>query len=147
MAFKFSSELRRQQCVVGSLKSILDGGLVRVYSGPVPYSADSAVSSSNVTLCDITNNGEGLTFEATAGNATLTKSLSEIWQGNNLENGEATFFRFIMPSDSGSASTGEVRMQGTVGGPAQDLTISNANLVKGAPQRLEYFAIALLESA
>lgn len=147
MAFKFSSELRRQQCVVGSLKSILDGGIVRVYSGPVPASADSGVLESNVTLCDITNGEEGLTFEATASNATLTKSLSEVWQGNNTENGVATFFRFIMPTDSGLMSSTEVRIQGSVGGPSSDLTISNATLIKGAPQRLEYFAIALLESA
>lgn len=147
MAFKFSSELRRQQCVGGSLKSILDGGIVRVYSGPVPASADSGLLESNVTLCDITNGEEGLTFEATANNATLTKSLSEVWQGNNAENGVATFFRFIMPTDSGLMSSTEVRIQGSVGGPSSDLTISNATLIKGAPQRLEYFAIALLESA
>lgn len=145
MAFKFSTEVRRQQCVVGSLKSILDGGVIRLYSGPVPGSADSGLTG-NTLLCEITAGGNGLTFEPVANGATLTKSLSEVWQGDNVANGVASFFRYVMPSDSGSQTQGEVRIQGTVGGPADDLTISNASLVQGAPQRLEYFAIALLES-
>lgn len=146
MAFKFSTELRRQQCVVGSLKSILDGGIIRVYSGPVPLSADSGLAG-NTLLLEISSGSGSLNFEPTASGATLTKSLSEVWQGNCLETGVATFFRFVMPSDTETQTDSEVRIQGTVGGPADDLTISNPSLVQGAPQRLEYFAIALLESA
>lgn len=148
MAFKFSTEIRRQQCVVGSLKSILDGGIIRLYSGTVPYSADDGLLGNDV-LCDITvsGTGDGLSFESTASNATLTKSLNEVWQGNVLKSGTVTFFRFILPTDSGLKNTTEVRIQGSVGGPAADLTISNAMLTLGAPQRLEYFAISLLESA
>lgn len=145
MAFKFSTELRRQQCVVGSLKSILDGGVIRLYSGPVPGSADAALAGNDL-LCEITAGGNGVTFESVANGATLTKSLSEIWQGDNLANGFVSFFRFVMPSDSGVQTSSEVRMQGTVGGPADDLTISSPSLIQGATQRLEYFAIALLES-
>lgn len=147
MAFKFSEEVRRQQCVVGSLKSILDGGVIRLYSGEVPASADSALVAGNVMLCEITNAEEGLTFEPTASSATLTKSLSEIWQGSNVATGTVTFFRFLKPSDSNSGYLNEVRLQGTVGGPAADLTISNTALIAGAPNRLEYFAISMLESA
>lgn len=147
MAFKFSEEVRRQQCVVGSLKSILDGGVIRLYSGEVPASADSALVAGNELLCEITNAGAGLTFEPTASSATLTKSLSEVWQGNNVATGAVTFFRFLKPSDSNGASSNEVRLQGTVGGPAADLTISNTALIAGAPNRLEYFAISMLESA
>lgn len=146
MAFKFSTELRRQQCVVGSLKQILDGGVIRVYSGPVPASADAGLAG-NTLLLEIDAEGAGLTFESTASGATLTKSLSQIWQANNLANGTATFFRFVKAADTGTQTPSEVRIQGTIGGPAADLTISNATLVQGAPQRLEYFAIALLESA
>lgn len=148
MSFKFSTELRRQQCVVGSLKSALDGGVIRLYSGPVPVTADAALSG-NTVLCEISagGTGTGVTFEPTAASATLTKSLSEVWQGNNTASGVATFFRLVKPSDSNTAGTTEARIQGTVGGPAADLTISNASLILGAPQRLEYFAISLLESA
>lgn len=147
MAFKFSEEVRRQQCVVGSLKSILDGSVIRLYSGPTPASSDSALLPSNVLLCEITNGGAPVTFESVASGATLTKSLSEVWQGNNVETGTVTFFRMLKPSDSNAAYSNEVRVQGTVGGPAADLTISNAALISGAPNQLQYFAISMLESA
>jgi len=147
MAFKFSTEVRRQQAVVGSLKSVLDGSVLRVYSGTVPGSADSALSGNTLLLEIKTSAGGNLTFEPTAPNAVLTKSLSEIWQGDVAANGTASFFRLVKPADTGAATTGEARVQGTVGGPAADLFISNAVLVEGTPQRLENFAIALLESA
>lgn len=147
MAFKFSTEVRRQQCVVGSLKSILDGSVIRLFSGPVPASADSALIPANVLLCEISNGGSPVTFESVANGATLTKSLSEVWQGNNVDTGTVTFFRMMMPSDSNAADSDEVRVQGSVGGPAADLTISNTSLISGAPNRLEYFAISMLESA
>lgn len=147
MAFKFSEEVRRQQCVVGSLKSILDGSVIRLYSGTTPASSDSALLPSNVLLCEITNGGAPVTFESVASGATLTKSLSEVWQGNNVETGTVTFFRMLKPSDSNTAYSNEVRVQGTVGGPTADLTISNASLISGAPNQLQYFAISMLESA
>ena len=53
----------------------------------------------------------------------------------------------VKQADTGVNTTDEVRIQGTVGGPAADLVISNISLVLGAPQRIEYFAIALLEYA
>lgn len=145
MAFKFSTETRRQQCVTGSLKSILDGCVVRLYSGPVPSSADAGLSG-NTLLCELTADGQGVTFSSDANGATLTKSLNEIWKGYVLVNGEASFFRMVKPADTGSLSTGEVRIQGTVGGPDADLFITNPVLIQGAPQELDYFAIALLES-
>lgn len=146
MAFKFSKELRRQQCVTGSLKSILDGSVIRIYGGVPPVSVDDPVTN-NELLCEISvdSSGQGVTFESSASDAVLVKSLDEVWSGNNIETGTATFFRFVKPTDSGLGNNQEVRIQGTVGGPADDLTISNSSLIKGAPQRLEYFAIALLE--
>lgn len=146
MAFKYSTELRRQQCVVGSLKSILDGSVIRLYSGEPPRSADDRIIN-NTLLCELTAGGEGVTFEAQAQNAVLTKSLDEVWEGDVEAAGEVTFFRMVSQSDTGDKTDQEVRIQGTVGGPAEDLVISNSNLVQGAPQRLEYFAISLLETA
>lgn len=146
MAFKFSTELRKQQCFTGSLKTILDGCVLRIYSGAVPYGADSALAGQTL-LCEITAGGSGLTFEPASTSPTLMKTMSELWQGDVLDTGIATFFRMVRPSDSGAQTEHEVRIQGTVGGPAEDLTISNATLTQGAVQRVEYFAIALLEHA
>lgn len=113
MAFKFSTEVRRQQCVVGSLKSILDGSVIRIYSGPVPASADSGLAG-NTLLCEITaDGGAGLTFESASTGAELIKSLSETWQGTVVANGVATFFRMVKAADTGVLTTTEARVQGT----------------------------------
>ena len=146
MSLKFSTGLRAGQAVTGSLKALLDGGSVRIYSGPVPASADSALSG-NTVLVDVKQitTGDGLTFEATAPNGVLVKSLSEIWESDVANTGEATFFRWVMPSDTGTASTTEVRIQGVCGPAGADMPMSTTLLVSGAPHRIEYCNIALPE--
>ena len=145
MAFKFSTGLRVQQCFSASLKDLLDNSVIRLYTGQVPASPDDAITGQ--MLCEITANGNPVTFEAGGSIPLLTKNLSEIWQGDVLASGFVTHFRLVKQSDTGEFSRELVRVQGTVGGPSDDLTISNATLVEGAPQRIDYFAIELLEQA
>lgn len=146
MAFKFSTGVRKQLCFTGSLKSILDGSVLRLYGGVVPEHADSSLSGATL-LCEIKAGSNTVTFQASGTSPTLTKNLSEVWQGDVLANGVPTFFRLLKESDGGNTTDSEIRVQGTVGGPADDLTISNPTLVMGAPQRIEYFAISILEQA
>lgn len=147
MALKYSTGLRKGLMVTGSLKSLLDGGSVVIYSGPVPANADAALSG-NVALVDIKviTTGVGVTFEAIAPSGVLTKSLTETWQSNNDATGDATFFRFIKSADTGGSSTSEVRVQGTVGTAGADMQISSVSLVAGAPQAIEYFSLAMPEA-
>jgi hypothetical protein len=143
---KFSTEVRRQQAVVGSLKSILDGGVMRFYNGPVPASADSALSGNTLLLELKTSIGGNLTFDPNADGAVLKKALSEIWTGDAVAAGNMTFCRYEKPADTGGAGTGEVRVQATVGGPAADITVSTTLIEVGETRTLEYFAIELIES-
>lgn len=147
MALKFSTGLRAGLMVTGSLKGLLDGGSVKIYGGTIPATADAALGSA-VLLCDVKvkTSGDGLTFEATAPSGVLTKNLSEEWESDNVASGSATFFRFVKSSDTGSSSTTEVRIQGTVGLAGTDMQISNTALLVGAPQKIEYFNVAMPES-
>lgn len=142
MALKFSTELRRQMLVVGSLKNILDGGVIRIYSGPVPADADSALAGATL-LVEVDASGELMTFEDTAPGGTLTKNLDQVWQSDITESGTATFFRYVKPSDTGTMTTGEVRIQGTAGGPASDMTLTSPVLTAGNPHRIEYFGLSI----
>lgn len=146
MALKFSTGLRAGQAVTGSLKALLDGGSVQIYSGPIPASADSALSG-NTLLVDVKQltSGLGLTFEATAPGGVLVKSLSETWESNIAASGDATFFRYVKAADTGASSTTEVRFQGTCGLAGADMPMSSTALVLGAPHRIEYCNIALPE--
>ena len=140
----FSTGLRAGQAVTGSLKSLLDGCSIRIYSGPVPASADAALSGNSVLVEVLQQTtGDGLTFEGTAPNAVLEKSLSEIWESDVALSGDATFFRIVKPADTGNASTTEIRIQGTCGLAGADMPMSSTSLVAGAPHRIEYCNIAL----
>lgn len=147
MALKFSTGLRAGLAVGGSLKSLLDGGSIRIYSGPVPASSDGPLSGANVLLVDVKvqTSGAGLTFEGTAPNAVLVKSLSEVWESIIASSGDATFFRFVQPSDGGGQSTTDVRIQGTCGLAGADMPMSSTSLVAGAPHLIDYCNITLPE--
>lgn len=140
----FSTGLRAGQAVTGSLKALLDGGSIKIYSGPIPANADAALSG-NTVLVEVRQktSGDGLTFEATAPNAVLVKSLSEIWESDVVTSGDATFFRYVKAADTGNASTTEIRIQGTCGLAGADMPMSSTALVAGAPHRIDYCNIAL----
>lgn len=146
MAIKLSTGLREALAAGSSLRAALNNGYVRIYSGAVPASADAALGSATL-LNEISAGGTGtpVTFEATAPNGVLAKSVSENWTGNNLEGGTPTFFRYVLSGDAGDASTSAVRFQGTAGGIGSDLIISTLPLVSGAPLTFDLFQLAIPE--
>jgi hypothetical protein len=143
---KISTGLRVAQAVTGSLKASLDGGLVRLYSGTVPASADAALGGATL-LNEISVGGDGtpVTFEGTAPLGVLKKSVSENWTGNNLAGGTPTFFRFVKAGDDGSASSSAIRFQGTAGALGSDMFLSALPLVSGAPQAFSVFELTIPE--
>lgn len=146
MALKYSTALRQGLAVTGSLRSLLNEGLIRIYSGAVPASADSDLGSATL-LNEISAGGSGtvLTFEPTASGGVLTKTIAENWTGNNVGDGTPTFFRFVKATDTGTASNTEVRLQGTCGAVGNDLIITQLPLVSGQPLTLELFQLTVPE--
>lgn len=143
---KVSTGFRVAQAVTGSIKEILDGGLVHLYSGAVPASADAALGGATL-LCEISAGGSGtpVTFEPTAPLGVVKKSVSENWTGNNLAGGTPTFFRYVINGDNGSASSSAIRLQGTAGPLGSDMFISALPLVNGAPQAFSVFELTIPE--
>lgn len=146
MAIKFSTALREGLAAAGSLRSLINECEVRIYAGSVPVSADAGLGSA-VLLNVITAGGTGtpLTFEASAPNGVLTKSVAENWTGNNLADGTPTFFRLVKPGDTGGTSNTDVRMQGTAGTVGNDMVITELPLITGAPQAFDFFQLAIPE--
>lgn len=143
---KLSTGLRVAIAVGGDLKSSLDNGYVRIYSGAIPASADAALGSA-VLLNEISAGGSGtpLTFESTAPGGVLVKSVAETWVGNNLGSGDPTFFRYVIAADTGNSSTTEIRFQGSVGPVGSDLVITELPLVSGQPQSFDSFSLVVPE--
>ena len=144
MTVKSSTGLKNGLLVTGSLKSLLDLGNIRIFSGTVPADADAA--ETGTLLCVISNAGTatGLTFETTASAGTVSKKSGETWSGTNVAGGTATHYRFVASGDSGAASTTDKRLQGTVGLVGADLNLSSVTLTSGAPQTIDYYAATLL---
>lgn len=143
MALKASTALRNNMLVTGSLKSQLDGGLIKIYSGTIPTEADSALGSA-VLLCTISKNGDGtgLSLASTAALGTIAKA-NELWQGLNAITGTASFWRFVKASDTGGSSTTEVRLQGNAATSGSELVMTSVSLAGGATQNIDYFSVAL----
>lgn len=142
MAVKVSTGLRNALLDSASLKDILDGGFLDIYSGTIPATADDALTGATL-LCRVSNGGSGLTFDTSAVGGVLSKNPSEVWQGLNTASGVASFFRFVTAADTGAASDTEERIQGTVAVLGADLNISNTSLTVSAPQAIQFFYVAL----
>lgn len=146
MTVKLSTGFRQGIAITDSLKALLDNGLIRIYSGTVPASADAALGAA-VLMNEISAGGGGtpVTWEATAPGGVLSKAVAENWTGNIIAGGTPTFFRYVLSGDAGDASTSAVRIQGTAGALGSDMYISELPMVEAAPQSFSLFQIAIPE--
>lgn len=140
---KISTGLRSKLLDTGSLKTILAGGLIKIYSGALPADADAAVTGT--LLCTVSNNstGVGINLAAAATNGVIPKLATEVWNGVNAAAGTAAYFRHVAAGDDGTLSTTQARIQGTVAVAGGDLNISDVNLAAGAAQGVDYYSVAL----
>lgn len=144
MGMKISTGLAKGLLDTGSLRSLLSGMTLKIYGGAEPISADAALGSANL-LCVISLDGTGspISFEAAAVQNVLQKNSSETWKGTVQNTGVATFCRMELGSDTGNASTSEVRIQGDVGIAGKFLNLSSTSLTASAEQVIANLAIAI----
>lgn len=143
---KWSTGLRDYVHAVGSLRQALADSVIRIYSGPVPVSADSVLSGSNVLLCEITGESGFFNFAAESVGGVMTKQLDDLLEGEIIATGTPTFYRHVLPSDVGDASTDAIRIQGTVGLAGTDMELSSTSMVAGGSQRLSSHSSVMTES-
>lgn len=144
MSFKVSTGLRNSMLTDDSFAGLMINSKLRIYSGPVPTSADAVLSGATL-LCEISDNNTGgpLSFEATAVDGALSKLSSQVWSGECVSSGTASFYRLVDNADDGTASTTAARVQGSIGVAGADMNISNPSLVSLALQPVDYFSVAL----
>ena len=144
MAIQISSGLRDHMLISGSFKSGLDGGVLKIFAGAMPSTAD-ADSSALTVLCTISLDatGTGITWASTVTAGILAKNASEIWRGQIAATGTATFFRWMAIADTGALSTTEKRVQGTVGLAGADLNFSSLSFVSGNYKVIDSLNVAL----
>lgn len=145
----FSTVLSNALLATGSLKSLIDGGKIYVYSGPVPATADAAVDVSSVLLATITAAaGAGVTFNGAPANGVLQKTAAETWSGNVATTGTASFYRLCVGADTGSAAAaaGNYRVQGSIGTDASfDLQVTSTALTAGNAQPINSYQLIMAQ--
>ncbi|WP_027729830.1 hypothetical protein ABL850_15560 [Variovorax paradoxus] len=144
MTLKASTGLRNAMLASLGLTEALGNVLILIYSGPVPASADAAVTGTLLTTISDNSTGAPLAFDAPSG-GTLPKAAAQVWSGINVASGTATHFRAINSAtpDDGTLSTTQVRLQGTCGTAGADLNMSSVNLSAGATQTIDACNITL----
>ena len=138
-------------CKGGSLRDIFKDGILRLYTGTVPATADAAITGTKVL--EITLNSvafvpgafdNGLEFgDAAAG--VLAKVVAEVWSGVGIApGGTVTHYRLCGNAlDNDALSTALPRIQGTVGISGADLNMSSVSVVAGATTTIDTFSYSL----
>lgn len=135
MALRISTGLVNEMMANQSFKSALEaapGGLgIKIFTGSRPATPDS--TPTGTLLVTVTSAGAGINFEASADNGTLEKEPTETWSGTVVADGTAGWFRMCGLTDTGGASTTEVRVDGTVGTSGADMNLTSLSLTTGTP--------------
>lgn len=144
MALLTSTGLRNYMLVTGSARAALANGVIKIYKGTVPATADAAVSAGDL-LVTISKDGDGsgFTLDSTASDGAVTKVEADELYGEVTQGGVATFYRHVLLADDGSASTTAYRVQGRIAMAGAEGNITNTTLVLGATQDVNSYVLAL----
>ncbi len=144
MTIRLSTKLRDNLAGTTGFAATFANGVIEIYSGSQPATADSAVTGTllgTVTL----NSGaftpgsptNGLTFAAAAGGAV---SKSGVWSFNGVAAGTAGWFRLKGNAvDAGGVSTILPRLDGSIAVSGADMNLSNITISLGSPSTIDTF--------
>jgi hypothetical protein len=138
----------------GSLDEVLRNGVLDIYSGSAPTTADA--TETGTKLCSITvasgvfsggSPNNGLNFDEDAIAAGVITKTADVWSGANLATGTAGYYRFYSNGYSTGTSTSAARIQGTVGTSGADLILASVALTAAATTTIDTFQYTLPASA
>ena len=144
MTVRLSTGLRNNLVGATGFASTFANGVIDVYSGAQPVTADAAATGTllgTVTL----NSGaftpgtatNGLTFAAAAAGAVAK---SGTWSFNGVAAGTAGWFRFRANAvDAGAVSAVLPRLDGSIAVSGADMNLSNITIAVGAPNTVDTF--------
>jgi len=152
MAERLSTGLRNELMKAGgkSFADCLANGIIRIYTGTQPTTADDAEGSvtllNEITLAsgafvsESPTNGINLDV-ATAG--AVAKSTSETWSGVAVATGTAGWFRFYANTVVTGASTTGIRFDGNISTSGAEINMSNLSLVIGGTTTIDAFIVTM----
>jgi hypothetical protein len=157
MALKFSTGLKNQMfnAIRGAVATTysLEHGIIRIYSGSQPASADAAVTGTLLMEVTVSSGAfvhgsatNGLDFDAPV-SGVMTKAVAEVWSGIGLAAAgtgtTAGWFRFCgNPTDDGSISTTLPRIDGRISTSGAEMVLSNLSIVTGATTTVDSLTLS-----
>lgn len=130
----------------GSFSDILRNGVIRIFPGTQPASADNTegvshlveISKGSATFVPGGTNGINLNGAASG---VISKSATEIWSGVAVATNTAGWFRYYDKDRVTGASTTARRFDGSVAQSAAQLNMSNTSVVSGSTSTIDSLAI------
>jgi hypothetical protein len=142
--------------ILGSVKSVMANGVIHLYSGTQPATADAA--ETGTLLMIYTQNsaafvsgspGNGLNMDASV-DGVLSKKVSEVWSGNGLPAAGAIpgipagWYRWYANTVVTGDSTTAIRLDGAVGtSSSYELQMTNTSIVNGGPSIISNFTFTI----
>lgn len=144
MTVRLSTQLRNNLAGTTGLATTFANGVIEIYSGGQPATADAAVTGTLLGTATLASGAftpgsptNGLTWGAAASGAVAK---SGTWSFNGTAAGTAGWFRFKgNAADAGGVSAVLPRMDGSVGVSGADLNIANITIAVGAPTTIDTF--------
>lgn len=153
MSLKFSTGLKNQMlnAIRGAVDATysLEHGVIYVYSGTQPASADAAVTGTLLLKITVSSGAfsfgsatNGLDFDASAAGV-LSKAAGEVWSGVGIAAGTAGWARFMgNATDDLGISTTLPRIDGRVATSGAEYNLSNTSVAVGAIITLDSLTIS-----
>ena len=149
MTIRLSTGLRNAIAGTSGFAGAMSTGVIDIYSGAQPLTADSAASGTLLGTATVAGGAfnpgsptNGLLFAAAVGGA-VTKN-ADLWQFNGIANGTAGWFRFRgNAADAGGASTTLVRMDGSIASSGGDMSLGNLSVTIGSPNTIDAFSFTV----
>ena len=150
MAERLSTGFANAVNVTGSVKTIMANGVICIYSGTQPATADAA--ETGTLLMKITESGldftggvatNGLNMDASVAGV-LSKTVAEDWEGVGLTAAgtgvTAGWFRWYDNDETAGESTTAIRVDGAIGTSSSfELQMSNTTIVEDGPCTINTF--------
>jgi len=149
MALRLSTGLRNMLLGTSSFKTIMQNGVIRLFPGVQPASADDAEGASHLLEITVSSGAftpgtaaNGLTSAAPASGASA-KSSGEVWSGAAGSTGTAGWFRFYANDRTTGADADHARFDGSVSTSGAQLNMSSTAITAGATTTIDSFIVTM----
>jgi len=150
MAERLSTGFVNATQVTGCTKDVMANGVIGIFSGTQPASANDTEAGSLLMLLTLNSGAfvggvatNGLNMDAVV-DGVLYKAAAEVWSGVGLAAAgtgtTATWYRWYANAYTTGASTSAVRVDGAIGTTsAYEMRMSNTTIVENGPSTVSTF--------